>query len=581
VKIAAVLAAIAVAAGISWLDHRPTPVGRSVVTVVPAHRASGQPKRLIVYASSMGMGMAQSRPVLDRLLQEPALAGSDLLTFDPRAFRLTPGPQGSFATRLRAEIDAQWLRAGGYDDIVLAGASLGSILVRHAFLASAGGDPQQPRTIPWSDRVSRIVLLAGIGRGVNIENEGRWKWVIRVGRFVPVLRRSIVYDQLRGAEPITALRIAWVRYFAELYAAAARGDTTRRIPTVVQMLGTQDDFVSRADNIDLKQFPNALYLDVPGARHGDVFSYGPQGDSVSRYAVFREAFIGDARLGNGAAATPAAATTDTVRRVIMLLHGIRSTRDNWVRRLAPQLRRRIPNVEVVESSQGLTSMLGFSLPSVRRRHRLWLQDQYAEALARHPAATIDVVAHSNGTYVLGESLQEIPVIRFDRVALLGSVLPVDYPWRERSELGQVGTIRSDRAANDRVVGILCSALHGLGMTDVGTSGWRGFDDAGAFLYEPPWIPGGHDATISDANLASVVEFLASGIVAPSADATVRPSLPMRWASSLAPWLTFLVAVSLVGLALWWLTRQTASPRWPRIVVVGCTALVAAILLDVL
>jgi len=122
-------------AGAAWLYASGLRVVHPVTTVAPGRHALGHAKRLVV--------------------------------------RLTPGHADDFATRLRAEIDAQWIRAGGYDDIILAGGSLGSLLVRQAYLASAGADPRQPRTVPWSDRVSRIVLMPGIGRGINIENEGR------------------------------------------------------------------------------------------------------------------------------------------------------------------------------------------------------------------------------------------------------------------------------------------------------------------------------------------------------------------------------------------------------------------------
>lgn len=559
-----------------FLDWRPAPTDQAIVKFIPGERTAGQVKRLVVHAGSMRRGVDRGMPVLRQLLSEPELAGSDLLTFDPVAYNLTSGPAEDFATRLRAEIDARWIRAGGYDDIILTGASLGSILVRQAFLESAGRDPRQPRTIPWSDRVSRIVLLAGIGRGVNPDSLGMWKWIARVGRFVPYVRRSIVYDQLRGAESISGIRIAWIRYFAELN-AAAREDLSVRVPIVVQVLGDRDDIVKRADNVDLDQFPNAHYLDVPRARHGDIFAFGPSSDSAARYALFRQAFVSP----HPSQAATRVITPDTVQRVIFLLHGLRSSHDNWVRQVGPVLRQRLPNAEIVESSYGLTSLLGFALPSVRRRERLWLQDQYTEALARHPLATIDVIAHSNGTYILGESLEHLPSMRFDRVAILGSVLPTDYSWRARRALGQVGVVRSDRAADDKVVALLASSLHGLGMSDVGTSGWRGFDESAEFLYEAPSVLGGHGATVSAEHLRSVTEFIATGERGTTAANAAQPSIALRVASGLAPWLLFLLAASGAMLATRWIRRATDSRRWSRVAVVGSFALVTAILLDVL
>jgi len=92
-------------------------------------------------------------------------------------------------------------------------------------------------------------------------------------------------------------------------------------------------------------------------------------------------------------------------------------------------------------------------------------------------------------------------MRFDRVLLAGSVLPVGYDWRGRRETGQVRRIRNDRAARDIPVGVLCAGLRGLGMRDVGTAGVDGFhewdDDAKSEVY---YYPGGHSAALSVDNL---------------------------------------------------------------------------------
>jgi len=572
-----VLATILFLSVASWIYvNRPRPA-KPVTILVKGTRAPNQPKRLIVYAHSMGYGFRRTRRVFDHLLREPELAGSDLLLFEPRAFRLTPGPSAGFATRLRAEIDAQWVREGGYDDVILAGSSLGSLLIRQAYLTSAGRDPKKPRTIPWSDRVSRIVLMGGIGRGINIENEGNWKWIVRIGRYIPMVRESVAYDQLRGAEFVTSIRIAWIRHFEELNRTAASDTSARKVPIVVQLLGTEDSFVRHEDNIDFDQFPNAFHIDVPGAQH-EVFWFGSATDSALRYSLYREAFFGRSLPH----ASPRPVLRDSIDRVIFLLHGIRSSRDSWVKELAATLRARLPRAEVVESSYGQISVLGFALPTVRRRERRWLQDQYSEYLARHPSATFDVVAHSNGTYLLGESLARLPVMTFNHVAVLGSVLPKDYSWRERHNLRQVGTVRSDRAAGDVVVAVVSNALHGLGMMDVGTSGWSGFDEAGDFIVEPPLLPGGHDATLTRQNLAGVAEFIANGRGAPlDPPLTARPSQVLRLMSAAAPWVMFLVCLLVPIAAFYWVLRAAPSRRIPRVAAIFAGVVMLAIILDVL
>lgn len=352
-----------------------------------------------------------------------------------------------------------------------------------------------------------------------------------------------------------------------------------RVPIVVQVLGDRDAIVTREDNIDFNQFPNAYYLNVPRAHHGDIMSFGPSSDSLVRYTLIREAFISP-RPAHDSRRFVQNFASDTIQRVIFLLHGLRSTHANWVPRLGAVLRQRLPNAEVVESSYGLTSLLGFALPTVRRRERVWLQDQYAEAVARHPLATMDVIAHSNGAYILGESLAHVPSMRFGRIALLSSVLPADYPWRERRALGQVGAVRNDRAADDCIVALVANSLHGLGMSDVGTSGWQGFDDAEAFLFEPPPLLGGHGATVSDDNLRDVVEFIATGAPPGVATATTAPPTTLRWASGLAPWIVFLMTISLAMAAALWLWRATKTRRGMRLALVTCVTMIAVIALDV-
>jgi hypothetical protein len=234
----------------------------------------------------------------------------------------------------------------------------------------------------------------------------------------------------------------------------------------------------------------------------------------------------------------------------------------------------------VESSYGWTTLLGFTLPSVRRRELRWLQDQYTEYLARHPAAVFDVAAHSYGAYLLGESLQRVPTMRFGRVLLLGSVLPAEYPWRQRHDWGQAEVVRTDRAAEDMVVAVFCSALHGIGMTDVGTSGWSGFEEHGELETDVVWHPGGHSAALESANLESLAEFIVTGRVSPTTTVVERPPRFMAVMSQLAPWFARLLLIGLATLVVHWLRRKHA-PASRRIGLAMATVIVLAIVLDVL
>lgn len=574
---AAVFGFIVLGAIWGWLYSNGMHSAQPVTTLVRGPESPGAPRRLLVFVKGTGADINWYKPLLSRLQAEPELANTDLLLFDHRLVRLTMGHAYDFATRLRAEIDAQWIRHGGYDDVILAGHSYGSTLVRAAYLQSAGRDPRQPRTVPWSDRVSRIVLLAGIGRGVDAEERGRWSWVLRVGRYIPLIRSSVMYDILRGADFVTDVRIAWIRYYSELTRAAAQDPSATRPPVVVQVTGTEDDVIRRGDNIDIEQFPTAYQIDMPGAKHGpNLYRIDLAANPDLMYGLIREAFVSRTLPHSGLARR---AASDSIHHVIFLLHGMRSSRDDWVREIAPLLRRRLPDAEVVESSYGWISLLSFALPSVRRREIHWLQDQYTEYLARHPAATFDVVAHSNGAYLVGQSLERVPSLRFGRVVLLGSVLPSDYPWGQRRAWGQASAVRSDRAADDVVVAVFCNALRGVGMTDIGTSGWSGFDDSGGVEHEVAWYRGGHSAALTKANLDNVADFLATGRMTDSASIGADgPSRGMALLSQLAPWLARLALGLIILVSVRWLWR--APRRANRIAILATAATILMILLDV-
>jgi hypothetical protein len=270
---------------------------------------------------------------------------------------------------------------------------------------------------------------------------------------------------------------------------------------------------------------------------------------------------------------------DSIHRVIFLLHGMRSSRDEWVRDIAPLLRQRLPDAEVVESSYGWISLASFVMPWVRRREIRWLQDQYTEYLARHPNASFDVVAHSNGAYIVGQALEHVPSLRFRRVVLLGSVLPSDYSWEQRRQWRQAESVRTDRSADDLVVAVFCNALRGVGMTDIGTSGWSGFDNSAGVEQEVAWYHGGHSAALARSNLTSLSEFLATGVVADSLATTeARPSPAVTLLSQLAPWLARLALVASLVMGYLWIWR--APTRRNRAAVLAAAAVLLMIVLDV-
>jgi multisubunit Na+/H+ antiporter MnhB subunit len=94
------------------------------------------------------------------------------------------------------------------------------------------------------------------------------------------------------------------------------------------------------------------------------------------------------------------------------------------------------------------------------------------------------------------------------------------------------------------------------------------------------VYGGHGATVSENHLRDVMEFIGTG--APRRNATPvtpRPAM-LRLASNFAPWVVFLIALSLAFAATRWLWRASTSNRVVRLAHVTSATIVAVIALDV-
>lgn len=279
------------------------------------------------------------------------------------------------------------------------------------------------------------------------------------------------------------------------------------LPEVVQLRGTVDTVVEEDDSLDLCQFPKLYFVDVADADHRNL--HLPEADATDpegRYRYLRRAI---AERLEAAVPEPEPAAKSPV---VFVLHGIRASNRTWARQVETMIHQHAPNAHVVRSSYGYFSALRFALPWVRRRHVHWFQDAYSETLARFPNADFHFIGHSNGTYLLGHALARLPGMRFRRVVLAGSVLPAEYDWAQRFNRRQADVVHNHCANRDVPVGVLCSALRGLRMRDVGTAGYTGFLWAGdsARIREFHYHPGGHSAALRAPSLQAMVQFLISG-----------------------------------------------------------------------
>lgn len=441
-----------------------------------------------------------------------------------------PGRAADYGAQLAADIHEQWVAAGGYDEVVLVGHSLGGVLCRYAYLHGLGVFNTADRR-PWADAVDRVVLFAALNRGVEVSARRAW-WLPMVAWFTrsfPPTRRWLAHELLRGSEFIANLRIAWMRKL----------NTMERPPLVVQFLGRADRLVGEEDSRDIDSFPTGYQQSVPGATHGDVIQLSTAPDPGARFALISKAFT-DPRPDE------VEPRGDPRQRVVIVLHGIRATNDNWPRRLEEIIESTWPGTEVVAPTHGRFSALQFMLPSTRQRDLNWMPDRYAERLAVNPRAVFHFIGHSNGTYKMGRSLEAIPAMRFERVALAGSVLPTTYDWLSRVDRKQVAGVRNDRARRDVPVGILCSALRGLRMRDIGTAGVDGFQWEDPAKTEVYYFDGGHGAALGEDNLQRLAAYVMDGSVEKPQGLPVEQKPSFALFSRLAPvlaWALILAAVA--------------------------------------
>ena len=541
---------------------------------------TGGSRRLVVLVPGMNSDTSKWQSLLERLQQEPGYRPSDdadWLPFDHGINFTSWGRLNDLAHRLRSRIDGEWQQHGGYRDIVFIAHSFAGLLVRQVYLLAMGAVPYEHGSV-WGGRVSRMVLFAAVNRGFNLDRlhpfVGLVTWLAR-----GLSKRIFTFeDVLKGSDFVTNLRIDWIRHFRTMEDQMLEaGPETVRFPLVVQLLGDEDGEVSRDDSKDLLGFPNSHYIEVADANHANLYRLDLAPDPEARYAVLRKAFL----------AQPADMITDStvrpselpVRRVVMLLHGIRaSSVDAWIDGLRSKLMAQDTlETKVVSPTYGYFSALRFAIPQVRRKNIPIFRDLYTELLAMHPRAEFDIIAHSNGTYMLGHSLSRTPGMRFQNVVLAGSALPPSYDWGRLmnpvdGNSRQVGRVMNERASHDWPVAWLCSALRGLGMRDVGPAGFSGF--LGSEVIEVAYHEGDHGGALKPQNHDRLISFALGG-APPEPPHLIEEPYRFGLVSRLAPYIIWLLVLGIVSLIVLFIFKDWTLGRWGTI---GALAVLVIILM---
>lgn len=469
----------------------------------------------------------------------------------------------------------------GYSRIILIGHSFGALLVRKAYVFACGQNHELrksgliPGTKSWHQKVERIVLLAGMNRGWSVVPKPKHRsWsksvLYWVGETVARLTGTgaLLRGLRRGSPFVANLRIQWI--------ALAR--TGFAIPTTIQLLGDIDDVVSDSDNIDLQSGSQFVYLNVLDTGHEDVVKFqGPKGQHRRR--KFCEALLTDTeKLKSEYTISEKQKPANDVQQVVFIMHGIRDLGD-WTDRLASRILQEAQTMHrklvIVTSGYGYFPMGKFLLVGERQKNVRWFMDQYTEALAKYPNASIEFVGHSNGTYLLAGALTHYQASSFDRVVFAGTVVRRDFEWDRMIAQGRISAIRSYIATADWVVGIFPHAFEYLPRflksADIGSGGFLGFENFEAKRNEARFISGSHGAAITEDNFGPITEFILTG-EPQDIPAPLKRSRQAGFVLLLARlcWLVWLVLLGVLVFGLYaviffWPATAVLAQVWERVV----------------
>ena len=455
----------------------------------------------------------------------------------------------------------------GYRHIVLLGHSAGGALVRKAFVWGHGLEDDRTRLgargkRPWVDRVERIVLLAGINRGWTISPPpAKMHWAVIAGLWLSVaLSRALNVGrfplQMRRGEPFIAdTRVQWIR----LSRSEAVVSGIQPFPQLIQLIGSEDDIVSKEDGQDLMTGRGSFFrtLAQTGHREIGVSLDNPKAPGATlRLHKIAQALQGDL-LGLEPDKIDLPPEDRVVTRIVYVMHGIRDYGD-WtdVVRKAVEARCAAEGVraKVVNLKYGYFPLLPFITFRDRQKNVRRFMDDYTENLARYPnTESVDFVGHSNGTYILASALVRYRTLRVRRVFFAGSVVPKHYPWQAHVDEGRVGTVANVVATTDWVVAIFPKVFEQIadwlgrtptmGWLDIGAAGFRGFlhaGGAGTAVRDFKYAKGAHSTGVEvavPAKLQAIVSYVLDGDTAGLASFTseARP----------APWLSVVSNVSYV------------------------------------
>ena len=457
-----------------------------------------------------------------------------------------------------------------FEEVLLIGHCMGALLARKIYVLAGpesldarfedSGDKELGKEKAWFPLIKRIILLAGMNRGWSLTNHLHISRMISLkfgtvfGDVVHAVigMRFMIFHIRKGAPFITELRMQWLALHK------AKTSKSQQLALTVQLLGTIDDLVPPADNLDLETGRDFVYIDVPFSGHANVIEMDGSEKGMMRRREMRRALSEEPEelakqnlvpVGLGLLEARA-----NVSDVIFVIHGIRDV-GYWTQKIARRveaLGNAPPQIYASEtSSYGYFAMIPFLLPSRRREKVQWLMDQYVEAKSLYPEARFSFVGHSNGTYLLASALKGYRACRFERVVFAGSVVRTDYDWTTLIERKQTEAILNYVATADWVVACFPGALELLHLQDLGSAGHNGFKDKSSSVFQNEYIPGGHGAALSEENWDDIAKFIVSRNpqASTSTNFVKQRNRLVVFLGRIAPLVWMVVAVGLLGIGI--------------------------------
>lgn len=465
------------------------------------------------------------------------------------------------------------LNAENYAHITIAGFSAGALLAR-AVLVEINGidqygnfDPKLKRA--WANKIDRWISLAGILRGWTISSStsvgGRVLGPIllsatRLWGMLRLNQEPLLSALEQGAPFVVNTRLRQISLEKKLK-KKPHEELSHDLPLMINLLGTQDEFIAPSDCVEPSPPDEHLFLEVPSTNHLLMLEVdGDTEESELRREVLRLAFVGtpediksridlivvrdDLNDFFDELDRPENDLLDkdvaSVKHAVIVLHGIRD-HGFWTKRIAKRIKSRGVRTlfRAPSPSYGYFSVLDFLNPRRRKKQSRWLLQQYADVRSCFRDAEISFVGHSNGTYLVKEALRVCKAMKLNRVYLAGSVLRRDLDWDQfQAQINQ--EIMNVKSTGDWVVGCLPSAMERmmLKFLDVGGAGFFGFikPPKTAKLIERS-IEGSHNSGISEKAWDGIADFIVDGILLP--ENKVDPSFKLRSVVHLAPMLLLL------------------------------------------